>query len=139
MEDLRPSHHNRHLILLESASVAHVIKDRDNRSQPNRFLLRYGERILEARAGCRLLDVILEHHIDHRHICGGNGFCTSCRVEVLQGSEHLSPVSALERHRLGREAGRLRLACQTQVDGPVHVRAPRATFGRFSPDGDGSD
>jgi len=115
-------------------------KDRDNRNQPYRsVVLRYGERTLETRSGRRLLDVLLENHVDHRHVCGGNGFCTSCRVEVLQGKEHLSPVSALERERLGREAGRLRLACQTHVHGPVHVRAPRATFGRFSPDGDTSD
>lgn len=117
-----------------------MIKDRENRNQTDRFVvLRYGERILKTRAGRRLLDAILESHIDHRHVCGGNGFCTSCRVEVLQGKEHLSPVSALERERLGREAGRLRLACQTRVDGPVHVQAPRATFGRFSPDADSSD
>jgi hypothetical protein len=46
----------------------------------------------------------------------------------------LSPVSPLERERLGAEAGRLRLACQARLLGPVKVRAPRYGPPRFSPD-----
>ncbi len=105
----------------------------------NAIILRYADRTVEAQSGQRLLDAILGSDIGHRHICGGHGFCTSCRVEVLEGGEHLSPVSALERERLGRDAGRLRLACQTRVYGPVHVRVPRPKSSRFSPDGDGID
>lgn len=96
----------------------------------------YGDRLVEASTGQRLLEVILAADIEHRHICGGFGFCTSCRVEVVTGEQNLSPVSALERERLGREAGRLRLACQTCVFGPVGVRVPLPAQSRFSPDGD---
>lgn len=92
----------------------------------------YGGTVVHAVPGARLLDAILSAGIDHRHICGGNGFCTSCRVEVVDGGQGLSPVSHLERDRLGPEAGRLRLACQARVLGPVHVRVPRPTS-RFSP------
>jgi ferredoxin len=95
--------------------------------------VRLDDQVVSAKPGRRLLDAILEAGIDHRHICGGNGFCTSCRVEVLGGSDELSPVTALERERLGREAGALRLACQTFVHGPVRLRVPRAVSGRFSP------
>lgn len=93
--------------------------------------IRYGDRIIEAKAGQRLLDSILGAGLDHRHVCGGHGFCTSCRVQVLAGASSLSPVSALERERLGREAGRLRLACQTRVYGDVHVQVPPSST-RFS-------
>jgi ferredoxin len=90
---------------------------------------------IPARRGERLLDSLLRAGVDHRHICGGHGFCTSCRVEPLDlGS--LTPVSALERERLGRDAGRLRLACQSFVRGDVRLKVPRSTSNRFSPYGD---
>jgi ferredoxin len=89
--------------------------------------------------GCRLLDAILGAYPEHRHICGGRGFCTSCRVEVVDGAGNLSPVSALERERLGRDAGRLRLACQTRLLGEAAVRVPRLGTSRFSPFDDADD
>jgi|SRR6516162_833135 adenylate cyclase len=98
--------------------------------------LRYEDRAIAATAGQRLLDAILSAGIDHHHICGGNGFCTSCRVEVLEGSQNLTPVSAVERDRLGRDAGALRLACQARINGPVVVRPARPRSSRFGPDGD---
>lgn len=98
--------------------------------------IEYGSDLIEAKLGQRLLDAILEAGIDHRHICGGRGFCTSCRIEVVSGADGLSNVTALERERLGRDAGRLRLACQTKVWGPAGVRVPRPAPSRFSPDGD---
>jgi len=90
------------------------------------------DRQIEGKTGARLLDIILNAGIDHRHICGGNGFCTSCRVEVVEG-DGLSPVSALERERLGRDAGRLRLACQTVLHGNARIKTPARPPSRFSP------
>jgi ferredoxin len=90
---------------------------------------------IPARHGERLLDALLRAGIDHRHICGGHGFCTSCRVETLDLGG-LTPVSALERERLGRDAGRLRLACQSFVRGDLRLKLPRPTSSRFSPYGD---
>lgn len=95
--------------------------------------IQYGDEIVIARRGNCLLDTILDAGLDHRHICGGNGFCTSCRVEVIEGALNLSHVSRLERDRLGKDAGRLRLACQTRVLGPTRVRVPPAAPPRFSP------
>lgn len=96
----------------------------------------YNGRPVPAKPGDRLLDVILAAGLDHRHICGGHGFCTSCRVEIMDAGTGLSPVSSLERDRLGRDAGRLRLACQSLVWGPVEVCVPRPASSRFSPYGD---
>jgi ferredoxin len=102
----------------------------------DRLRIEYGSDVIEAAPGQRLLDAILDAGIDHRHICGGRGFCTSCRVEVTWGADGLSPVSALERERLGRDAGQLRLACQTTVRGHAGVRVPKPAPSRFSPDDD---
>ena len=98
--------------------------------------LQYCGRYISAVPGQRLLDVILDSGIEHRHICGGHGFCTSCRVEIIAGHEHLSPVSPLERERLGPLAGAIRLACQTHIQGPAHVRPAQALSSRFSPHAD---
>lgn len=87
-------------------------------------------------AGQRLLDAILDAGFEHRHICGGNGFCTSCRVEVVSDDAMLSPITELERARLGSDAGTLRLACQTIVLGPAAVRVPCPRSAGFGPDGD---
>jgi adenylate cyclase len=95
--------------------------------------IRYGDRQISGVRGQRLLDAILGAGIEHRHICGGRGFCTSCRVEVVRDEGGLTPVSHLERERLGREAGRLRLACQARILGSVSVRPPVLQAGRFSP------
>jgi adenylate cyclase len=93
-------------------------------------------RAIQASRGDRLLDVILSEVEEHRHVCGGRGFCTTCRVEVIGSPDGLSPVSRLERDRLGRDAGRLRLACQTRVYGNAEVRVPPPRRSLFPPDGD---
>jgi ferredoxin len=87
----------------------------------------YGDEKRQFRAptGSRLLDVILVHEPEHRHVCGGNGFCTSCRVRVDEGT--LSRPNELERERLGKRCGELRLACQCRLVGDVTVIPPRAS------------
>jgi adenylate cyclase len=77
-----------------------------------------GGRIFEGATGARLLDVILANEPTHRHVCGGNGFCTSCQVQV-EGD--LSPPSRLESERLGSRCGPVRLACQSFLTGDVTV------------------
>lgn len=94
--------------------------------------IEYEDTLVSAHVGQRLLDALLRAGIDHRHICGGRGFCTSCRVEVMGQAGNLSAVSSLERERLGCDAGRLRLACQCHIAGPVQVRPARAASSRFS-------
>jgi ferredoxin len=103
------------------------------RTEEGSFTLQYEADTIFAAAGERLLDAILAAGIDHRHVCGGNGFCTSCRVEILAGAEHLTPVSRIERDRLGADAGALRLACQTRILGPAAVRPARPRSTQFSP------
>jgi 2Fe-2S ferredoxin len=60
--------------------------------------------------------------------CGGEGRCTTCAVEILEGAEQLSPMGRAERNALseGRGPGAansgLRLACQVLLSGDVTVR-----------------
>ncbi len=61
------------------------------------------------------------------HDCGGNASCTTCRVEVQSGGEHLSEIDFDEQDLLDREALSEpwhRLGCQARVLGDVVVRVP---------------
>ena len=61
--------------------------------------------------------------------CDGQGICTSCASQVLQGGENLSPMGRGERRTLEGElgeaavpSGRWRLACQARLlEGDVEV------------------
>ena len=49
------------------------------------------------------------------HDCGGNASCSTCRVEVMVGGEHLSEIDVEEQDLLDREAltePYHRLSCQ---------------------------
>ncbi len=56
--------------------------------------------------------------------------CATCFVIVLEGADHLSPMSAAERKALIEQRGRraleqlVRLGCQASVHGDVTVRKP---------------
>ncbi len=77
------------------------------------------------RAGARVMDGA-EGLVNLRHVCGGNGQCTTCRVQVREGKQHLSPLNEKESKRLPDERLQAdwRLACQARVHGPVTVRIP---------------
>lgn len=60
-------------------------------------------------------------------VCGGQGTCHTCFLEVVDGVDQLSPVGKWEREGLNELAalgrrGELRLACQAQASGDVVVR-----------------
>ena len=73
-----------------------------------------------------LLDVATAGEIPTITACGGNGLCSTCRVEVLEGLEYLAPRTPAE-EALARKRQwppQVRLACATRLvgDGPVKVR-----------------
>jgi len=78
-----------------------------------------------------LLDAAKELGFSLNHDCGGNASCTTCRVEVQSGGEHLSEIDFEEQDLLDREALREpwhRLGCQAKVLGDVVVRVPVSKF-----------
>jgi len=79
---------------------------------------------LELEPGETILEASIRSGIDHRHACGGNARCSTCRIEVLEGLEHCPEPRLNERvvlaiHRLGPP---VRLACQLRPEGDVTVR-----------------
>ena len=78
-----------------------------------------------------LLDAAKELGFRLNHDCGGNASCTTCRVEVQAGGEHLSEIEFEEQDLLDREALKEpwhRLGCQAKVLGDVVVRVPETKW-----------
>lgn len=53
--------------------------------------------------------------------CGGYGQCGTCVVDVVEGSQNLSPRTAVEDRMLKKRPSTCRLACQATVNGPISV------------------
>lgn len=71
-----------------------------------------------------ILEASLRASIPHTHACGGKAKCSTCRVLILKGLEHLPPRNAKEQaiaRRMGFNPS-IRLACQTVPGGDVSVR-----------------
>lgn len=54
--------------------------------------------------------------------CGGYGQCGTCVVEIVEGTENLSPRTKVEEKKLRKRPDNCRLACQTLVNGPITVK-----------------
>ena len=70
--------------------------------------------------GPSLLEISRSHGIPHAAVCGGRARCSTCRVQITKGIEHLPPPSETEAATLQRvKAGPdVRLACQVH---PKHA------------------
>jgi ferredoxin len=53
--------------------------------------------------------------------CGGYGQCGTCVVDIIEGSENLSPRTAVEEKMLRKRPSSCRLACQTVIQGYASV------------------
>ncbi len=73
-----------------------------------------------------ILQVVQSNFIDWMHACGGKGRCTTCKMIVLEGGDHLSPPTRaeLDYRKLGQLATNERLACQTRALGSCNIRVP---------------
>jgi adenylate cyclase len=73
--------------------------------------------------GATLLEASRVAGVPHASVCGGRGRCSTCRVRVVRGLDHLSPPSEDELRvlqRIGAGPG-TRLACQARPNGPVEM------------------
>lgn len=72
-----------------------------------------GEKVISVREGQSVLDASLAAGIPHYHACGGKGECTTCRVLVLEGEEHLSGLTSYEKtiKAVRKFPDNIRLAC----------------------------
>lgn len=86
--------------------------------------IRYpGNIVVPAAKGANLLEVSRGANIPHAAVCGGRGRCSTCRVRISKGAEHLSPPQADELKVLARISAppNVRLACQAIPTGDVEV------------------
>lgn len=74
----------------------------------------HGGRAVAVPRGRTLLEISRMNNIPHASVCGGRGRCSTCRVRIGQGGEHLPPPDANEARVLSRIAAPpgVRLACQ---------------------------
>jgi 2Fe-2S ferredoxin len=75
-----------------------------------------------------LLEVLQRNGYPISTSCGGIASCGLCRITVLEGKHHLTPIKPAELGHLGNVAKviGLRLACQSRiaVEGEIVVRVP---------------
>jgi adenylate cyclase len=71
-------------------------------------------RVFDITPGWSVLEALRAGGIRHASVCGGRGRCTTCRVKVGEGAEHLDAPTPHERKVLERISAPpdVRLACQ---------------------------
>lgn len=82
------------------------------------------QKCIHSESGDTILDSALKHSIPHVHACGGNAFCSTCRVLVQEGLEKL-PERNDKEQALAKQLGlpeEIRLACQTKPSEDLKVR-----------------
>jgi adenylate cyclase len=98
-----------------------------------------GGKTVSVTPGCTVLEASRFNGIPHASVCGGRGRCSTCRVRVGRGAEHLPPPSADEKRVLERVSAppQVRLACQIRPTKPLDVMpllppsaTPREAFAR---------
>ena len=86
-----------------------------------RLLTRAGVHTVDVRDGVTLLRATRRARLPLGQSCRGEGVCAACRVQVVEGNEHLRAMDAVEmalaaRIPLGPDE---RYACRARVAGPV--------------------
>lgn len=86
---------------------------------------------ITAAKGLTLLEMSRERGVPHASLCGGRGRCTTCRVVIEEGDDHLPAPSAAEAQSLRAvdAPANTRLACQ------IRPMAATKVFRVFQADG----
>ena len=74
-------------------------------------------------AGKTLLSIAIEMGVVISHVCGGDGACGTCRIEVVEGAENLSPPAPDETYK--EIEAPYRLSCQARLLGDVVVKVAK--------------
>ena len=86
-----------------------------------------GERVIEARAGRRLLGTLAENDIYLPAACGGRGTCGQCRVTVISGGGPALPPEAAHVDADERAKG-VRLACAVKIREDMKIVVPTSVL-----------
>jgi adenylate cyclase len=82
------------------------------------------KKCLEINESDTVLAALLANGIEQTHVCGGNAYCSTCRIMILDGIQNCSTPTSAERV-LAKKLDfpvHIRLACQTKVSGDVSIR-----------------
>lgn len=86
--------------------------------------LKYADgRKLSINDGASILEVLRANNIEHAAVCGGRGRCTTCRIQITEGLDHLSAAEEVEAIALARidAPEGLRLACQVRPSADIAI------------------
>ena len=113
---------NTYLLALAVVAAARGVRRLDERRRSLRITYTTGP-IVTAPVGFTILEASRLGRVPHASVCGGRGRCSTCRVRVVRGLEHLPPPSDAEHRVLARVAAApdVRLACQTRPARDVTV------------------
>lgn len=83
-------------------------------------------RVCQVEEGMTILQVSEAYEVGLPHCCGGRAICTTCRVKVEGGIEHLSDIGEYEYDMLELLSigPAYRLGCQARIRGDVVVAIP---------------
>ena len=95
--------------------AARGVREHIRRRQGVRIAYPGGREVLVP-AGFTILEASRFAGIPHASVCGGRGRCSTCRVRVIRGEEHLPAATTDELRVLGRVGApaHVRLACQVR-------------------------
>jgi adenylate cyclase len=84
------------------------------------------DKTIRASSDSTILEATLKAEINHIHVCGGIGRCTTCRVYIMEGLSNCRPRNEKERQLAEklRFPPDIRLACQTKINGNITIRRP---------------
>jgi len=82
-------------------------------------------RVIDLLKDATLLESIRAAGVVHTAVCGGRGRCSTCRVRISKGLEHLPPPDEAEQKVLSRitQSPSVRLACQIRPGQDMDVTA----------------
>ena len=110
--------------LLALVLVAREIRRQVRRRRKHDYALEHPTAgSITAKAGQTILEALRVAGIPHASVCGGRARCTTCRVRVGAGFEHLPAPREIEAAALERigASDNVRLACQTRPSRDLHV------------------
>jgi adenylate cyclase len=104
-----------HLGVIALILTVRAARERRRRREGVRVIYPQGREVLVA-PGFTILEASRFAAIPHASVCGGRGRCSTCRVRVIRGEEHLPAATAEELRVLGRVGApaHVRLACQVR-------------------------
>ena len=74
-------------------------------------------------SGKTLLSCAIEMGVQISHVCGGDGACGTCRIEVMEGWSYLTPPTPDETYKEIEPP--YRLSCQSKLLGDVKVKVAK--------------